>query len=76
MARYDNEVESFHTARAGEISFYFVIISLCIWGIYDYITTEEINIQWILLFLTIFVFLGVKSILRRKNKKEAIITSK
>lgn len=69
MARNDNEVESFHKARAREISFYFLIIALCIWGVYDYIITKEIHFQWTLLLVSILIFFGVKSFLMKKKEK-------
>ncbi|KOO48945.1 hypothetical protein [Viridibacillus arvi] len=70
MSRDDNEAESFYTARAGEICFCFLIICLCIWGLYDYITTGELHFQWALMFLSILIFYRVKSFLLKKNKKE------
>lgn len=71
MSKNDNEVERFHTARAGEICFYFLIISLLIWGLYDFITAGETHIQWALIFLAILIFLRVRSFLIKKNKKRA-----
>lgn len=70
MSRNDNEVESYYTARAGEICFCFVIICLLIWGLYNYITTGELHFQWALMFSSILIFYRVKSFLLKKNKKQ------